>query len=52
VVENKAQKRIFRHKIEEITGDWRDYLMNSSPNIITVIMTRINRWAGQVAHMG
>ena len=55
VFENRALRRIFGHKREEVTGEWRK-LHNeelndvySSPNIVRVIKSR--RWARHVARM-
>jgi hypothetical protein len=57
VFENRVLRRIFRLKIDEVTGDWRklhnDKLHNlySSPNIITMIKSRRMRCAGHVPRM-
>jgi hypothetical protein len=51
-------KRIFRPKMDEVTGEWRRlhneelYALYCSPVIIRVIAWRRMRWAGRVAHMG
>jgi hypothetical protein len=58
VFENKVFRRIFGHRREEVTGEWRrlhneelnDFY--SSPNIVRVINSRRMRWAGHVARMG
>jgi PAS domain-containing protein len=56
--ENRALRRIFGPKRDEIIGGWRN-LRNeelddscSSPNIITIIKSRRIRWVGYVARMG
>jgi len=58
VLENRVLRRVFGHKGEEITGEWRkihndelNYLYSSS-NIVRVIKLRRMRWAGHVAQMG
>jgi hypothetical protein len=57
VFENKVLRRIFGHKRDEVTGEWRRlhnkelYALYSSPNIIRVIKSRRMRWAGQVARI-
>ena len=58
VVENRVLRRIFRPKMDEVTGDWRK-LHNEelndlyfSPNIVRIIKLRRMRWAGNVARMG
>jgi hypothetical protein len=58
VFENRALRRIFGPKRDEVTGDWRklhiEELDNlySSPNIIRMIKSRRMRWAGNAARMG
>jgi hypothetical protein len=58
VFENKALRRIFGPKRDEVTGECRRlhnkelYALYSSPNIIWVIKSRRLRWAGHVACMG
>jgi hypothetical protein len=53
-----VQRRIFGRKRDEVTGEWRRlhneelYALYSSPNIIRVIKSRRQRWAGHVAHVG
>ena len=56
--ENRVLRRIFGHKRDEITGEWRK-LHNEelndlycSPNIVRVIKSRGMGWAGHVACMG
>ena len=58
VFENRVLRRIFGHKRDEVTGEWRQ-LHNEelndlycSPNIARVIKSRRLRWAGHVGHMG
>jgi hypothetical protein len=54
VFENRALRRIFRPKRDEITGEWRklhEEELYSSPNVIRAIKSRI-RWAGHVTCMG
>jgi len=54
----KVLRRIFGHKRDEVTGDWRklhNEVLNDvyySPNIVRVIKSRRMRWAGHVARMG
>jgi hypothetical protein len=55
VFEDKAMRRIFGPKRDEVTGGWiklhiRD--LHSSPSIIRIIKSRKMRWAGHVARMG
>jgi hypothetical protein len=58
VFENRALRRIFEPKRDEVTGEWRKLhngeLHNSysSRNIIRQIKSRRMRWAGHVARMG
>ena len=55
---NRALKRIFEPKRDEVTGEWRklpNLELNNlycSPNIIGMIKLRRVRWAGNVACMG
>ena len=56
--ENNVLRRIFEHKTDEVTGEWRK-LHNEevndlycSPNIFRVIKLRRTRWAGHVVCMG
>jgi hypothetical protein len=50
--------RIFEHKRDEVTGEWRKfhseelYNLYSSPKIIRQIISRRMRWMGHVACMG
>jgi hypothetical protein len=60
VFKNRVLRRIFGTKRDEMTGDWRKLLneklhnLYSSPNIrvISMIKSRMMRWAGHVARMG
>jgi hypothetical protein len=51
-------RRIFGPKRDEVTGHWRKlhnkelHNLYSSPNIITMIKSRMVIWAGHVARMG
>jgi PAS domain-containing protein len=55
--ENRALRRIFGLKSEEVIGDWRklhnEELHNvySSPSIIRMIKSRRMRWTGHVTRM-
>ena len=56
VFENRALRRIFGPKRDEVTGEWRKLHnelndLNCSPNIVRVVKLRRIRWAGYVAHM-
>jgi hypothetical protein len=58
ILENRALRRIFGPKRDEVTGDWRK-LHNEelndlycSPNIVRAIKSRIMRWAGHVPRTG
>jgi hypothetical protein len=54
VFENRVLRRIFGHKRDATTGEWRRLHneelndLYSSPNIIRVIKSRRMRWAGYV----
>jgi len=58
VFENRALRRIFVPKRDEVTGEWRKLPYEElndlycSPNILRVIKSRRMRWAGHVARMG
>jgi len=58
VFENRVPGRIFVHKRDQVTGEWRKLHneeikgLYSSPNIIRVIRSRRMRWAGHGAYMG
>jgi hypothetical protein len=58
VFENRVLRRIFMSKREEVVGDWRKlhneelHNLYPSPNIISVIKSRMMRWAGRAACVG
>jgi hypothetical protein len=58
VFENRALRRIFGPKTDEVTGDWRKlhdeelHNLYSSPSRITMIKSKRMRWAGHAAQMG
>jgi hypothetical protein len=58
VCEGRVLRKIFGHRRDEVSGEWRRlhieelYDKYSSPNIILVIKSRRIRWAGHVARMG
>jgi PAS domain-containing protein len=58
VFQNRALRRIFGLKKDEVIGDWRKLRIEelndpySSPNIVRVIKSRRMRWEGHVARMG
>jgi len=58
VFENRALRRIFGPKRNEVTGEWRKLHneelndLYSSHNIVRVIKSRTLRWARNVARMG
>jgi len=58
VFENTVLRRIFGHRRDEVTGEWRRLRneelndLYSSHNIVQVIKFRRMRWAGHVAYMG
>jgi len=58
VFQNRALRRIFGSKRDEVAVEWRkphnDQLndLHSSPNIVRAIQSRRMKWAGHVARMG
>jgi hypothetical protein len=54
---NRVLRRIFGHKRDEVTGEWKKlyneelHNLYSSPDIIRQINTRRMRWAEHVARM-
>ena len=58
ILENRALRRIFGPKRDEVRGGWRRlhnkelYALYSSPNVIRVNKSRRLTWAGHVARMG
>jgi hypothetical protein len=58
VFENRALRRIFGPKRDEVTGEWRKlhneelHNLYSSPDMIKQVKSRRMRWAGHVARMG
>jgi hypothetical protein len=57
VFENRALRRIFAPKRDEVIGEWRRlhneelYVLYSSTNIIRVIKSIILGWTGRVGHV-
>ena len=58
IILNRVLRRVFGHKRDEVTGEWRK-LHNEEhkdlytlPNIVRVINSRRMRWTGHVARMG
>ena len=58
VCKNRVLRRIFRSKMDEVTGEWRklhNVELNDlycSPSVFRVIKSRRMSWAGHVARMG
>jgi len=58
VFENRVLRRVFGHKRDEVTGEWRKLHneelrdLYSLPNIVRVLKLRRMIWAGHVARMG
>ena len=57
VFENRVLRRVFGHKRDEVTGEWKKLHnedlsdLYSLPNIVRVVKSRRMRWAGHVARM-
>jgi hypothetical protein len=57
VFENRALRRIFEPKRDEVTREWRKLhneelnVLYCLPNIVRVVISRITRWAWHVARM-
>jgi hypothetical protein len=58
VFDNRALRRIFGSKTDEVMGGWRKlhneelHNLYSSPFIIRMIKSRRMKWAGHIAQMG
>ena len=57
VFENMLLRRIFGHRVDKVTGEWRRLLNEElndlySPYFVQVIKSRRMKWAGHVARMG
>ena len=58
VFENRALRKVFGPKRDEVTGEWRKLHneelndLYSLPNIVRVVKSTRMRWAGHVARMG
>jgi hypothetical protein len=58
VFENRALRRVFGPKREEVTAEWRKLhneelrYLYSLPNIVRLVKSRRMRWAGHVARLG
>jgi hypothetical protein len=58
VFENRVLRRVFGHKRDEVTGEWRKLHneelndLYSLPSIVRVVKPRRMRWVGHVARMG
>jgi hypothetical protein len=58
VFDNRALRRIFGPKRDDVIGGWRklhnEELQNlyPSPNVFIIVKSRKTRWAGHVARMG
>ena len=56
--ENRALRRVFGSKRDEVTGEWRKLHneelrdLYSLPSIVRVVKSRRMRWAGHLVHMG
>jgi len=51
---NRVLMRIFGSKRDEVTGEWKKYIMRSLMicTIVRVIISRRMRWVGHLARMG
>jgi len=58
VFENRVMRRVFVHRRDEVTGEWRKLHneelrdLYSFPNIVRVVNSRRMKWAEHVARMG
>ena len=58
VFENRMLRRVYGHKRDEVTGEWRKLHneelsgLYSLPSIVGVVKSRRMRWAGHVLHIG
>jgi len=58
MLENRAFRRIFWPRRDEVTGEWKRLhneernVLYSTPNVVRVIKSRRMRWVGHVARMG
>jgi hypothetical protein len=58
VFEYRVLRKVFGPKRDEVTGEWRKLHneelndLDSLPNIVRVVKSRLMRWAGHVACMG
>ena len=52
VFENRVLRKIFGPKKDEVTGEWRSYMLCTIPDDILVIKSRRLRWEKHEARMG